>query len=127
MELDIRVDIGEVEDLLNRLGDGLRDEAAYVLDASIQEIIMPRLYGRSIAVWGVRTGQYSNSWYSEIRPPNRVEIGNTVPYSAPLETGWRARNGKWIPSVGVLIPTVLESMEDVKQAMVNWLRSKIRR
>ena len=103
-----------VRDVVETLGQGLLE----VVDASV----LPAVAEASSTVWGVRTGDYSAGWIADLIDPSTVAIQNMVSYAAPLEFGWTTRNGGFVESQGVAVPTVLEMAPQIGQELVDWLK-----
>lgn len=108
--------------VLGQLVGALDNPSEGVLQA-VEETVMPELEAQG--VWQNRTGLYSGSWGAEASSSMTVTISNPVEYSLPLETGWTTRKGNFIESPGVLIPTVIARMEDIKDSFAQWLMSKL--
>ncbi len=94
------------------------------LQQAVDNVVVPQLEEYSAEVWQVRTGNYSNGWYSEIAGPGTVMVANAVDYATPLETGWTTKAGTEVPSTGVLLPTMLASVDAVAEELVSWLMAQ---
>lgn len=120
--IDIEViGVEEVVDKLHSMDERMENPSD-VLEDIAGTMILPEVKTASMTVWGVRTGHYSNSWYAEMHGEKEMEIGNTALYSAPLETGWTSRGGKFISSPGVLLPVILELWPAITERWDAWAR-----
>lgn len=93
------------------------------MEEAAEQVILPDLIDASMSVWNVRTGNYSSSWSADAYE-NGVTISNDVEYAAPLEYGWTTRNGGFVDSPGVLLPTIQSDIPDFIEALQQWLTSQ---
>jgi hypothetical protein len=107
-------------EVLGQLVDRLENPSEGLLPA-VEEAVLPDLEAQG--VWQNRTGRYAGSWEADVTGPYTVTVSNPVEYAAPLEYGWATRAGNFVESPGVLLPTVIARLEDIKAGLAQWLTS----
>lgn len=122
----VEINITGVQETLARLDklkgsiDAIVEGLAYATDV----LIIPELQSRSSNVWGVRSGRYSTGWYRMVIGADALQIRNDAPYASSLEYGWRTRGGKFKPSAGVAMPTIMNNREEIRRLTERWLKTR---
>lgn len=115
------VGVEEVVSKLEQIKEKVQDPSEVMLDIA-ESMLLPEVRTASMTVWNVRTGHYSNSWYSRKVSDTEIEIGNEAEYAAPLEEGWTTRGRSRVPSPGVLFPVLLEMWPAITERWDSWAR-----
>ena len=125
------MEVTGLDEAISKMGDfGETVEAGEGLLEVIQDVVMPELENASTREWNVRTGMYATGWEAEQTDPESVHITNLAQnmgyfYGVSLEFGWTTRGGGYVPSEGVAIPVVLETIPMVVEGLADWLKNRL--